>query len=106
MILRAMPAPLAPAKLDFRDDTPYSTAYGDVYHSAGGGPAQVRHVFLGGNALPERWRGRERCVILETGFGSGLNFLATWRAWHDDPERCRRLHFVSVEKHPFELGDL
>ena len=99
-------AALVPAKLDFRDDTPYSAAYGDVYHSAAGGPAQAQHVFLQGNGLPERWARRERFVILETGFGFGLNFLATWRAWKNDGARCRRLHFVSVEKHPFELDDL
>lgn len=101
-----MPGRVIPAKLDFRDETPYSAAYGDLYHSAAGGPAQARHVFLAGNGLPARWRGRERFVILETGFGAGLNFLATWRAWREDPQRCRRLHFVSVEKHPFELADL
>lgn len=101
-----MPGHVVPAKLDFRDGTPYSAAYGDLYHSASGGPAQARHVFLAGNGLPERWRGRERFVVLETGFGAGLNFLATWRAWREDPQRCRRLHFVSVEKHPFELADL
>ena len=101
-----MPGRVIPAKLDFRDETPYSAAYGDVYHSAAGGPAQARHVFLAGNALPERWRGRERFVILETGFGSGLNFLATWQAWREDPRRPRRLHFVSLEKHPFSLDDL
>jgi tRNA 5-methylaminomethyl-2-thiouridine biosynthesis bifunctional protein len=99
-------AALVPAKLDFRDETPYSAAYGDVYHSAGGGPAQARHVFLAGNGLPDRWARRERFVILETGFGMGLNFLVTWRAWKDDAARCRRLHFVSIEKHPFTLGDL
>ena len=101
-----MPSPLAPARLDFRDDTPYSEAFGDVYHSAGGGPAQARHVFLGGNGLPERWSRRERFVILEAGFGAGLNFLATWRAWREDAGQCRRLHFVSIEKHPFQLDDL
>ena len=101
-----MAAGVVPAKLDFDDGTPYSAAYGDVYHSADGGPAQARHVFLAGNDLPARWSGRERFVILETGFGAGLNFLATWRAWRDDPRRCRRLHFVSVEKHPFSADDL
>lgn len=96
-----------PARLAFGPDgTPFSEAYGDVYHSASGGPAQARHVFLGGNGLPERWQERERFVILETGFGLGLNFLATWAAWKTDPQRCRRLHFVSVEKHPFAAGDL
>ncbi len=101
-----MPAGVTPAKLDFRDETPYSAAYGDVYHSAAGGPAQARHVFLAGNDLPARWRGRDRFVILETGFGSGLNFLATWQAWRDDAQRCARLHFVSIEKHPFTADDL
>jgi tRNA 5-methylaminomethyl-2-thiouridine biosynthesis bifunctional protein len=101
-----MPGRVIPAKLDFREETPFSAAYGDVYHSAAGGPAQVRHVFLAGNDLPGRWRGRERFTVLETGFGSGLNFLATWRAWREDPQRCRRLHFVSVEKHPFSRDDL
>ena len=98
---------LTPARLEFTPDgTPFSTAFGDVYHSAHGGPAQARHVFLGGNDLPARWQERQRFVILETGFGLGLNFLATWRAWRDDPRRCRRLHFVAIEKHPFSAADL
>jgi len=99
--------PLIPARLEFAaDGTPWSAEFGDVYHSAAGGPAQARHVFLAGNRLPERWAGRERFVILETGFGFGLNFLATWQAWRRDPARCGKLHFVSVEKHPFTLQDL
>src|SRR5262245_13863050 len=52
-----MPAPLQPATLGFLNETPYSEAYGDVYHSAGGGPAQAEHVFLRGNGLPQRWAG-------------------------------------------------
>ncbi|HYL23892.1 MAG TPA: bifunctional tRNA (5-methylaminomethyl-2-thiouridine)(34)-methyltransferase MnmD/FAD-dependent 5-carboxymethylaminomethyl-2-thiouridine(34) oxidoreductase MnmC [Burkholderiales bacterium] len=101
-----MPASVVPGSYELRDDTPYSAAYGDVYHSARGGIAQARHVFLAGNELPARWARRERYVILETGFGFGLNFLVTWRAWKEDPHRCRRLHFVSVEKHPFRLAEL
>lgn len=98
---------LQPARLEFADDgTPYSNIYGDLYHSAQGGPAQTRHVFLTGNALPQRWQGKDRFVILETGFGLGLNFLTTWQAWRDDAQACRRLHFVSFEKHPFNAADL
>jgi tRNA U34 5-methylaminomethyl-2-thiouridine-forming methyltransferase MnmC len=81
--------------------TPYSPEYGDIYHSAESGPGQARHVFLGGNDLPARWAGARAFTILETGFGLGLNFLATRQAWRDDPARPQRLHFVSVEKHPF-----
>jgi len=99
--------PLHPARLELNPDgTPFSGVYGDVYHSVHGGPAQARHVFLGGNDLPRRWQGRDRFVILETGFGLGLNFLATWQAWQADPQRCRRLHFISFEKHPFSATDL
>ena len=97
---------LVPAKLEFVDGVPYSAAYGDLYHSAAGGVAQARQVFLQGNQVVERWAGRERFVILETGFGAGIKFLATWQAWRRDPARCGRLHFVSVEKHPFALSDL
>ena len=102
-----MPEPLVPAALAFTaEGTPWSAAYGDVYHSSAGGPAQARHVFLAGTGLPERWRGRDRLVVLETGFGLGLNFLATWQAWRSDPARCTRLHYVSIEKHPFARADL
>ncbi len=98
---------LVPARLEFADDgTPWSASFGDVYHSAHGGPQQAQHVFLAGNDLPQRWQGQHRFVILETGFGLGLNFLATWRAWRDDPQRCQRLHFASFEKHPFSAADL
>ena len=85
---------------------PFSSEFGDIYHAAAGGLAQARHVFLEGNHLAERWRGRDCFTILETGFGIGLNFLAAWDAWRADPARPRRLHFVSVEHRPFTRADL
>lgn len=98
---------LIPAELAFRDDgTPFSPAYGDVYHSASGALAQATQVFLHGNELPHRWRERRVFTVMETGFGIGVNFLATWSAWRDDPARCQRLHVVSIEKHPFRCDDL
>lgn len=102
-----MPDRLVPATLAFRDDgTLVSPAYGDIYHSAAGAIAQANHVFVAGNGLPARWQQRRTFTIVETGFGTGCNFLATWAAWRDDPARCERLHFVSVEKHPFSREDL
>src|SRR4051812_44188889 len=101
-----MAAAVQPARFELRDATPYSPEFGDVYHSAAGALSQAQHVFLAGNELPQRWARLERFVILETGFGFGLNFLATWRAWKDDPQRPRRLHYVAIEKHPFILADL
>lgn len=96
-----------PAELAFDGEgTPYSRDYGDVYHSAESGPGQAQHVFLGGNGLPRNWAGARVFTIVETGFGLGLNFLATWRLWRDDPARCEHLHFVSIEKHPFDRAAL
>ena len=102
-----MSDPLRPARVDFSDAAaPRAPDYDDVYHARGGAFAQARHVFLAGNGLPQRWGGRDHFVILETGFGLGNNFLATWAAWRDDPRRCGHLWFLSVERHPLTAADL
>ncbi|SAL41578.1 5-methylaminomethyl-2-thiouridine methyltransferase [Caballeronia sordidicola] len=102
-----MPEPLIPATVAFRPNgSPYSPLYGDIYHSVVGSVAQAQYVFLQGNGLPERWQRRPDFTVLETGFGMGINFLTTWAAWRADPSRSDRLHFVSVEKHPFCASDL
>lgn len=102
-----MVSAIRPAHLAFDEGgTPMSPDYGDIYHAAEGGPGQARHVFLGGNGLPDRWAGQERFVILENGFGTGLNFLATWAAWLADTQRPDTLHYLAVEKHPFRAEDL
>lgn len=85
---------------------PYAPDYGDVYHPSAGAWQQARSVFLHGNGLPGRWQRRERFTILETGFGLGNNCLATWVAWRQDPQRCDRLFFISIEKHPLRPDDL
>ena len=101
------PVSVVPARLERTPDgVPWSPEYRDIYHSVDGGLAQAHAVFLEGNALPARWRGRERFTILETGFGLGLNFLAAWERLRADPQGPRRLHFVSVERHPFPAAEL
>ncbi len=81
------------------DGTPFSTRFNDRYHGEQG-LAQARDVFLHGCGLPQAWAGAQQWRILETGFGFGLNFLATWAAWRADPGRPRLLHFVSLEAWP------
>jgi tRNA 5-methylaminomethyl-2-thiouridine biosynthesis bifunctional protein len=85
---------------------PYSPLYDDLYHAESGAWAQARDVFIAGSRLPDRWQGHHRFVILETGFGLGNNFLATWAAWRADPARCERLVFISIEKHPLSRHDM
>ena len=101
-----MPVTVPTAHLELRDGTPFSSEYGDVYHSSHGALAQSRHVFLSGNGLPARWHDRAHFTILETGFGLGVNFLAARRAWSEDTRRPSRLHFLSVEHRPLLRADL
>ena len=99
--------PIVPARLQATvEGVPFSPVYDDVYHPRSGALTQARHVFLAGNGLPQRWQARERFVVLETGFGLGTNFLATWDAWRRDPRACRQLHFISIEQHPLAREDL
>jgi tRNA 5-methylaminomethyl-2-thiouridine biosynthesis bifunctional protein len=98
-------APIVAAEVDFSGDAPRSLRYGDLYRPREDALAQAREVFLAGNGLPQRWQGRPQFTILEAGFGLGNNFLATWAAWRDDPARCTRLHFISLEQHPLTQAD-
>jgi tRNA 5-methylaminomethyl-2-thiouridine biosynthesis bifunctional protein len=88
------------------DGTPRSPRFQDIYRSTSGGLAQARHVFLRGCNLPAAWAGQPQWRILETGFGLGVNFLAAWRAWRDDPQRPRLLHFASIEAWPVAAEDI
>ena len=71
---------ILPAPVEFRHGALYSPGFGDIYHSVDGAIEETRHVFLSGNDLPRRWRDVAQFTIVETGFGCGLNFLATWEA--------------------------
>ena len=98
------------------DGTPRSPHYGDVYRSRGtdglGGLAQARHVFLRGCGLlpegshPPVWAGAARWHVLENGFGLGLNFLATWQAWLEDPAAPPQLFYTGIEAHPCDAEDI
>ena len=102
-----MPDRLVPATLAFRDDgILVSPEHGDIRSRDADALARANRVFVQGNGLPGRWQGRRTFTVVETGFGAGSHFLATWAAWRNDPERCERLHVVSVEQHPFTRDDL
>lgn len=88
------------------DGSPHSPRFNDRYRSRTGGLAQAVSVFLAGCGLPASWRGRDQFTVLETGFGLGLNFLATWAVWESDPLRSDCLNYVSVEAYPVAATDI
>ncbi|HBN14398.1 MAG TPA: bifunctional tRNA (5-methylaminomethyl-2-thiouridine)(34)-methyltransferase MnmD/FAD-dependent 5-carboxymethylaminomethyl-2-thiouridine(34) oxidoreductase MnmC [Pseudohongiella sp.] len=108
---------LSNAQLQWQEDgAPYSPEYADVYFSREGGLAETHHVFLQANDLLGRWqrldaelqRSGQKAVfvIAELGFGTGLNFLCTWRLWQQAACQHLRLHYISCEKHPLTLSAL
>ncbi|TDR75231.1 tRNA 5-methylaminomethyl-2-thiouridine biosynthesis bifunctional protein [Photobacterium lutimaris] len=102
------------AVLDWNESgTPVSNDFDDVYFSNANGLEETRYVFLHQNGLPSRWESfdRRRFVVAETGFGTGLNFLAVWQ-WFKafrqaNPDAStKELHFISFEKFPVTKDDL
>lgn len=83
--------------------TPESARFGDVYFSAEDGLAESRHVFLDGIGAPGAWAGHAGVCLGETGFGTGLNFLLSWRAAR---AAGVRLDYVSVEGFPLSRDQL
>lgn len=102
------------AKLEWANtNTPVSTEFGDIYFSRDNGLEESVYTYLNANELPQRWpehfqNTQQPFVIAETGFGTGLNFLATWQAWHawTSKPKHAQLHYISIEKYPLSQSDL
>lgn len=74
---------------------------------------EVRHVFLQNNDIPERLQTHQGPFhIVDTGFGIGLKFLATWQAFdacRDNEKKSKHhtwLHFTCIERHPLTKEQL
>ena len=62
--------------------------------------------FLPGCGLPQAWAGQAQWRMLDTAFGWGKKFLATWAAWRQDPDRPGLLHYVACAARPVTPADL
>ncbi|WP_028878415.1 bifunctional tRNA (5-methylaminomethyl-2-thiouridine)(34)-methyltransferase MnmD/FAD-dependent 5-carboxymethylaminomethyl-2-thiouridine(34) oxidoreductase MnmC [Terasakiella pusilla] len=97
---------LSSPELSWKDEkTPVSGRFDDVYFSADDGLAESMYVFVNGCGLPERLTGQTDFTVAETGFGTGLNFLLTLKAWKESDQACR-LHYLSVEAFPLTPDQL
>jgi len=88
-----------------------SRHFGDVYFSLDGGLAQARHVFIDGNDLRPRFAAVSGGTfqVAELGFGTGLNFIATWAAWESAQHLRRataRLVYTGFELYPLAPADM
>ena len=46
------------------------------------------------------WQGRARYTVFDSAFGTGERFHALVRAWHLDPQRPARLHYIALHSAP------
>lgn len=92
--------------LSWKDGVPFSIIYDDIYFSLESGLSEATHVFINGNKLPERWaHASGDFTIIETGFGTGLNFFTAWKLWQEYNPSFK-LNFISIEKHPLSVADI
>lgn len=103
---RSTNGPNDPEVAWLENNVPMSPRFDDTYFSRQGGRDEVRHVFLQGNDLPMRWQGQGRFTIGELGFGTGLSFLETLRAWQARGTRALHLDFVSFERYPVAIDEI
>ncbi len=98
------------ARLEWHTDdngieTPRSVDFDDIYFS-GSGLEETRHVFLDGNDLTTRFKTGPSPVIAELGFGTGLNFLATWQHWRQSIRPAgAALSYFAIEAFPLSHPD-
>lgn len=88
------------------DAVPFSEQFSDHFYNETDGLAETEYVFLRGNGLPERWRTETMFTVGELGFGTGLNFLATWNHWLQTREKDGCLTFTSFEGYPLSAEDV
>ena len=70
------------------------------------GPKESEHVYLNTNNLIKKFQNKQKFVIAEIGFGTGLNFLLTWKLWKENRKTNGSLTYISFENAPLSKKDI
>jgi tRNA 5-methylaminomethyl-2-thiouridine biosynthesis bifunctional protein len=99
---------LTPATVQWHPEGPKSSHFEDRYFHPEDGAGESRYVFLSHNQLPERFANLDdqTFIIVETGFGTGLNCLETIALFKQTAPANARLQIISCDKHPLSRTDL
>ena len=90
------------------NNQPYSLDFNDVYFNSENGYAETQYVFIEKNDLIARFKALQQPVftIAETGFGTGLNFLAIVDCWLKYAPKTAKLIYLTIEKLPLRFADM
>ena len=95
---------LASVPSSYRDGVLRADDFDDLYFSTDDGLGEARHVFLGGNDLAGRIAAAPQFTIAETGFGTGLNFLAVMALLSSHASKQHQpgcqIDYISFESRP------
>lgn len=80
----------------------FSPVFNDIYFSPAGGYMESLHVFLEPNNIPQRFCNKKKTNIFEAGFGTGLNFLITWKLFNQFAPKNACFEFTSFESFPIK----
>ena len=87
---------------------PYSVDFNDVYFNSENGLAETEYVFIAQNQLQSRFQNLSAptFTIIETGFGTGLNFFCAATHFLSLAPANAKLIFISIEKFPLTPIDM
>ncbi len=90
---------------------PHSTQFDDKYFCIENGLLESQYIFCEGNALQSRFENLSSeapgiFIIVETGFGTGLNFCCAWQLWKQHAPQNWQLQYVSMDLYPLSQEQL
>lgn len=96
------------ANISWRENTPYSLDFNDFYFNSDSGLQETEHVFIAQNRLKERFASLKNntFTIIETGFGTGLNFYCAAQHFLALAPTDATLRYISIEKFPLAPTDM
>ena len=80
-----------------------SEQFGVTYHSTHGAIQETQHIFIDAGLKSVLLQNLEEIVVLELGFGTGLNAFMTWI---EAEYAKQKIHYISYETHPLSIEDI
>ena len=84
----------------------FSRRYNDIYFDKLNGVNEKEYVYLEANDLANRFKLSNKFCIAEFGFGTGLNFILTWKLWKKHRKPNSSLTYISFENAPLSKKEM
>ena len=84
----------------------FSRRYNDIYFDKLNGVNEKEYVYLEANDLANRFNLSNKFCVAEFGFGTGLNFILTWKLWKKHRKPNSSLTYISFENAPLSKKEM